>query len=182
MERTMSQWISRRGFVGAGAAAVGALMLGGKVLGAQQNRTVVVWSEGTAPEKVYPKDINTAIADALKRDLPDWNVVVANLSDPDQGISDELLAKTDVLIWWGHKKHGEVKDALVAKIEKRVKEEGMGFIPLHSSHFAKVNKKIMGTACSWGNYKADCKTCKIIVKDPAHPIAKGVPADFVITS
>jgi trehalose utilization protein len=176
----MKQRISRRGFVGAGAAAVGALMLGGKVFGAASKRTVVVWSECTAPKKVYPKDVNTVIAEALKRDLPDWDVVIANLSDPDQGISDELLKKTDVLIWWGHQKHGQVKDELVSKIEKRVKEEGMGFIPLHSSHFAKINKKIMGTPCSWGNYKADTKTCKIIVKDPTHPIAKGLPAEFVI--
>ena len=123
---------------------------------------------GTAGKNIYPNDINGAIADGLKKDLPDWDVVVANLSDPDQGISDELLNRCDVMIWWGHKKHGEVKDALVEKIFKRVTEQGMGFISLHSAHFAKINIKLMsvmptkkeildkvqpkGRVAAWGAY------------------------------
>jgi trehalose utilization protein len=70
-----------------------------------------------------------------------------------------------VLIWWGHKRHGEVKDELVNKIVKRVKEDGMGFISLHSSHFAKPNKALMGTACSWGAYVGDSTTLAVHVKD-----------------
>jgi trehalose utilization protein len=61
-----------------------------------------------------------------------------------QGISDELLNSTDVLVWWGHKRHGDVKDELVSKIEKRVKEDGMGFIGTHSAHFSKPLKKFNG--------------------------------------
>jgi trehalose utilization protein len=139
---------------------------------------VVVWSEGTAPKNVYPKDINGAIAEGLAS-LEGWEVVTAGISDPDQGLPDALLKKTDVLIWWGHQKHGLVKDDLVKKIVKRVKDEGMGFIALHSSHFAKPNKALMGTACSWGAYKGDSTTLKVTVKDPNHPIAKGVK-DFTI--
>ena len=103
------------------------LVAGAAVCGwAADKKTVVVWSEGTAPKNVYPSDINGAIVEGLKASdqLKDWNVVAANLSDPDQGLPDALLAKADVLVWWGHKKHGEVKDELVNKIEKRVKEEG----------------------------------------------------------
>jgi trehalose utilization protein len=140
-------------------------------------RVVVVWSEGTAPKKVYPNDINTAIAEGLKKGLDGWEVVIANLSDPEQGLPDELLNRCDVLIWWGHTKHGQVKDALVDKVAKRVKEDGMGFISLHSSHFAKPNKKLMGTACSWGAYVGDSTTLKVTVADKTHPIAKGV-GDF----
>ncbi len=135
---------------------------------------VVVWSEGTAPKNVYPKDINTAIADGLKKDLPDWEVVVANLSDADQGIPDALLNRCTVLIWWGHKKHDEVKDELTKKIVKRVKEDGMGFIALHSAHFAKPNKALMGTPCTFGAYLGDSKTLHLTVEDPKHPIAEGV--------
>jgi trehalose utilization protein len=137
------------------------------------NRCVVVWSEGTAPKEVYPNDINGAIVEGLK-DLKDWEVVKANLSDPDQGLPEALLKRADVLIWWGHKKHDDVKDELVDKIVKRVKEDGMGFIALHSSHFAKPNKKLMGTACTWKAYVTDSTTLKITVKDPKHPIAEGV--------
>jgi trehalose utilization protein len=50
----------------------------------------------------------------------------------------------------------------------------MGFISTHSSHFAKPYRKLMGTACSWGEYQADGTSVKIIVKEPDHPIAKGV--------
>lgn len=141
-------------------------------------RVVVVWSEGTAPKAVYPNDINGAVAEGLAC-LKGWEVVKASIDDPDQGISDALLNRCDVLVWWGHKKHGQVKDDLVNKIEKRVKEGGMGFISLHSSHFAKPNKKLMGTACSWKVYKGDSITLKVTVKDPNHPIAKGV-SDFTI--
>lgn len=171
--------ISRRLFVGMGAAAVSTLVMGSAAPAAAGKRTVVVWSEGTAPKKIYPKDINGAIAEGLAS-LEGWEVVTASLNDPDQGLPDELLNRADVLIWWGHTKHGQVKDALVDKIVKRVKEDGMGFISLHSSHFAKPNKKLMGSPCSWSAYVSDSKTLKVTVADPSHPIAKGVPAEFVI--
>ena len=142
-------------------------------------RCVVVWSEGTAPKDVYPNDINGAIAEGLKG-LKGWEVVKANLSDPDQGLPDDLLNRADVLIWWGHKNHKQVNDQLVDKIVKRVKEDGMGYIALHSSHFAKPNKKLMGTPCSWKAYVSDSTTLKVTVKDPKHPIAKGIK-EFTIT-
>lgn len=142
-------------------------------------RVVVVWSEGTAPKNVYPNDINGAIVEGLKPLSKNWEIVKANLSDPDQGLPDSLLKRTDVLIWWGHQKHDQVKDELVDKIVKRVKEDGMGFISLHSSHFAKPNKKLMGTPCSWGAYVGDSTTLKVTVKDSKHPIAQGVK-DFTI--
>ena len=160
------------------AAAAGCL-LAANLSAADGKRRVVVWSEGTAQQdKVYTNDINAAVADCL-RSLDGWEIVVANLKDPDQGISDELLNSTDVLIWWGHKKHGDVKDALVNRIVKRVKEDGMGFISVHSSHFAKPYRKLMGTACTWREYKADGTSAKVIVKEPNHPIAKGVK-DFYL--
>lgn len=140
---------------------------------AQAKHCVVVWSEGTAPKEVYPNDINGAVAEGLAS-LPDWEVVKADIAQPDQGLPDSLLNRCDVLIWWGHKRHDEVSDALVAKIVTRVKEGGMGFISLHSSHFAKANKALMGTPCSWGAYKGDSKTLDVTVKEPTHPIAKGV--------
>jgi trehalose utilization protein len=139
---------------------------------------VVVWSEGTAPKNVYPKDICGAVAEGL-RELEDWEVVEARLSDPNQGLPDDLLKRTDVLIWWGHKKHDQVSNVLVDKIVSRVKDDGMGFISLHSSHFAKPNKKLMGSPCSWKAYIGDSNTLTIRVKDPNHPIARGV-GEFTI--
>lgn len=165
--------LSRRLLLVLCAGAIAGLLVIPHLNAAEAKRRVVVWSEGTAPKDMYPQDINSAIADGLKS-LAGWEVIKASISDPDQGISDELLNKTDVLIWWGHKKHGEVKDDLVNRIEKRVKEDGMGFLSLHSSHFAKPYKRLMGSPCSWREYKADGTSVRVIVKEPNHPIARGV--------
>jgi trehalose utilization protein len=166
--------ISRRTLLGVGATVVAGVCLDLSAFAAAAQRRVVVWSEATAPlDKVYPNDVNVAIADGLKP-LSGWEVITANLDQPDQGLSNELLNQTDVLIWWGHKRHDEVKDDLVQRIVRRVKEEGMGFIAVHSAHFAKPYRKLMGTACSWREYKADGTSAKVIVKAPNHPIAKGV--------
>jgi trehalose utilization protein len=160
--------------------AAAAWLLPANAPAAGATRKVVVWSEGSAAEDagskdVYPKDINTAIAEGLKPlEAQGWQVVIAGLKDPGQGVPDSLLESTDVLIWWGHKKHGDVSDELVNKINQRVRDGKMGFIATHSSHFAKPYKKLMGTACSWREYKTDGTSVEIIVKDPNHPICKGV--------
>ena len=166
--------ISRRTALGMGAAAAASAMLPLEAWAAQGKRRVVVWSEGTAPKGVYPNDINGAIADGLKKSLPDWEVVLAGIDDLNQGAGDDVLKRTDVLMWWGHKRHREVKDEVVEAIFKRVNEDGMGFISLHSSHFSKPYKRLMGTRCSWGEYKADGTSVRITVKEPGHPICRGV--------
>lgn len=141
-------------------------------------RCVVVWSEGTAPVTVYPDDINSAITEGLKAGLEGWDVVKASISEPGQGLPEALLNRADVLVWWGHRKHRDVGDDLVSRIEKRVREDGMGFISLHSSHFARPNERLMGTRCSWGAYRCDSTTLTLTVTDEAHPIAKGIPKEF----
>jgi trehalose utilization protein len=197
----MIEDISRRTVLALGAVAAGELLLAGAShAAARPQRRVVVWSEGTAPKNVYPHDINGAIAEGLKAPagweshlsdtyhqdlagkltwLPGWEVVTATLADPDQGVSEESLKRTDVLIWWGHQRHGAVKDENVARIVRRVKQDGMGFIALHSSHFAKALKQLLGTNCGWKNYVEDGSQVKLIVKDPRHPIVRGV-SDFTL--
>lgn len=142
---------------------------------AADSKRVVVWSEGTAQEdKSYPNDINVAMADALRKHLKGWVIETATLTDPDQGCSEESLNKCDVLIWWGHKKHGQVKDENVARIVRRVKEQGMGYIGVHSAHFAKATQRLLNAECSWAAYENDGCKCKVLIKNPNHPIVKGV--------
>jgi len=89
-----------------------------------------------------------------------------------QELTDDILNSTDVLIWWGHIAHHEVSDELVEKIQNRVLN-GMGLIVLHSGHFSKIFKKLMGTSCDL-KWRDDDKE-RIWVVDPTHPIAEGLP-------
>jgi len=139
---------------------------------------VLVWSEGTEPKSVYKDGINGEIANYLRK-FNDFEVRTSYLSDKDFGLSEELLKDTDVLIWWGHAKHNAVPDDVAKKVVKRVKEEGMGFISLHSSHFSKPFVFLLGTKCSLGSWREDGKPERVYVLEKDHPIAKGIE-NFVI--
>jgi trehalose utilization protein len=67
------------------------------------------------------------------------------LDDPDQGLSDDTLDHCDVLIWWGHERHGDVTDAHVDAILQRLKAGRLGFIALHSGHWSKPFIAAMNT-------------------------------------
>ncbi len=159
--------------------AAGAALTESSALAAKPaNRRVLVWSEGTAPKSVYPNDVNAAIADGL-RPLKGWDVETVSLNDPEQGLPTDLLQSASVLIWWGHQRHGDVRDALVERIAARVRDEGMGFIATHSAHWSKPFKALMGTSGSWdGGYVEDGSKLEVLVEEPRHPIARGLH-DFV---
>ncbi len=144
---------------------------------------VVIWNEfrhektNEEVKKLYPNGIHAFIKDFLSVN-DDLDITLAALDDPEQGLPDELLNKTDVLIWWGHMAHHEVNDALVAKIRKRVYSEGMGFIALHSAHKSKPFDTIVGTSgnLSWGRNQKEVMWTML----PTHPIAAGIPDHFVL--
>lgn len=100
----------------------------------------------------------------------------ATLDEPEHGLTDEVLDNTDVLIWWGHIAHDEVDDAVVAKVHQRVLA-GMGMVVLHSGHFSKIFKALMGTTCNlkWRNVG---EKERLWVVDPSHPIAEGLDEYF----
>src|SRR5437660_1206289 len=106
----MHKVLTRRALIGRSAAVAGGLVMSPHLAHAKRRRRVVVWSEGTAPKNVYPRDINGAVADGLNQSLKDWEIVIALISDPAQGLTPERLMDTDVLIWWGHQKHDQVTD------------------------------------------------------------------------
>ena len=172
----MNPMFSRRTILAAGATAAVELLSSRPVWAAERKRRVVVWSERTAPRNVYPHDINGAVAEGLQPlKAEGWEIVTASIADAEQGCSAKSLAKTDVLIWWGHQRHGEIRDEHVRRIVDRVKQGGMGFIALHSAHFSKPLKAILGTNCGWkGGYVEDGSKLAMIVKDKQHPIAAGL--------
>lgn len=128
---------------------------------------------------IYPNGLHACIRDFLAVN-EDMEITLAALDDPEQGLPDERLENTDVLIWWGHMAHHEVSDALVEKIRNRVYLGKMGFIALHSGHHSKPFKAIVGTNgnLQWGRNQ------KEIVWNlmPAHPIAAGIPDHFLLES
>jgi trehalose utilization protein len=113
---------------------------------------VTVWNEFRHEKSnpkvtaIYPKGMHATIADFLGKEV-DYEVRTATLDEPEHGLGGDVLANTDVLIWWGHMAHGDVADAVVDKVKTRVLE-GMGLIALHSAHYAKIFKALLGTTCS----------------------------------
>jgi trehalose utilization protein len=172
-DRVSRRTILRRTALTLGAAASSQSLWGRCGFAASPTRRVLVWSEGTAPKRVYPHDIRGAVAEGLK-ELEGWEVRTATLTDRDHGVSDSVLAQTDVLIWWGHILHPLVRNDRVDRIVQRVKEGKLGFIALHSSHFSKALRKLLGTECSFAAYVCDGSGLKVTVKDPGHPIAEGI--------
>jgi len=111
------------------------------------------------------------------RGLPEIEVRTATLDEPEHGLRDDVLNNTDVLIWWGHMAHKEVSDEVVEKVHRRIVLDGMGLIVLHSGHFSKIFKLLMGTTCNLKWREAGEKE-RIWVINPGHPIAEGLGEYF----
>lgn len=137
---------------------------------------VTVWNEyrhekqHESVRSVYPEGIHKAIAGPLEHS--GFQVRTATLDEPEHGLTKEVLDDTDVLIWWGHMAHHEVSDATVEAVHQRVLG-GMGLVVLHSGHFSKIFKKLMGTSCDLKWREANERE-RIWVVDPSHPIAAGL--------
>ncbi|MBO7746915.1 ThuA domain-containing protein [Paenibacillus sp. MWE-103] len=136
---------------------------------------VTIWNEfrhektNAKAAEIYPQGMHAAIAEGLN---VQGEVRFATLDEPEHGLTEEVLNGTDVLIWWGHLAHHEVSDEIVERVYKRVLR-GMGLIVLHSGHFSKIFRKLMGTSCDLKWREADEKE-RIWVVNPAHPIAAGI--------
>jgi len=113
---------------------------------------VLVWGENVHENtnddvrSLYPGGMHVCIANALGKHT-DISVTTATLQQPEHGLDADTLQRTDVLLWWGHAAHDQVDDEIVARVQQRV-WEGMGLIALHSAHFSKIFKRLMGTPCS----------------------------------
>ncbi|TDF95770.1 ThuA domain-containing protein [Paenibacillus piri] len=138
---------------------------------------VTIWNEyrheveNAKVAQVYPNGIHHAIKDGLAD--AGFDIATATLDEPEHGLTEEVLAQTDVLVWWGHKHHKDVQDEIVNRVYQRVLD-GMGLIVLHSAHCSKIFNKLLGTpTCQLLWREADEKE-RLWVIDPAHPIAEGI--------
>jgi trehalose utilization protein len=145
---------------------------------------VTVWNEfrhekaNPRVAEIYPRGMHETIADAL-RQSGDLAVRTATLDEPEHGCSTDALAATDVMTWWGHLAHDEVADAVVERIQQRVLD-GMGLVVLHSGHFSKIFKKLMGTTCNL-KWREEQNEREILwVTRPGHPIVRGIDDYFIL--
>lgn len=143
---------------------------------------VTIWNEFVHEKihdevrSVYPTGIHTALAEGLQS--PDFIIRTATLDQPEHGLTDDVLDSTDVLLWWGHMAHDQVSDEIVSKVVKRV-QDGMGLIVLHSGHFSKPFKALMGTSCDLKWREAGEQEI-IWSVNPTHPIAAGITGPIII--
>jgi trehalose utilization protein len=138
---------------------------------------VTVWGENVHERtselvrSIYPQGIHGCIAEALRED-PEIAARSVTLQDPEHGLSEQVLAETDVLIWWGHAAHQEVADEIVERVQRRVLE-GMGLLVLHSAHYSKIFKRLLGTSCSL-TWREAGERERLWVCNPGHRIARGL--------
>lgn len=138
---------------------------------------VVVWGENVHEREnavvrgIYPDGMHETIAAALNGDEA-LAATTATLEAAEHGLPAERLAQTDVLVWWGHAAHGQVDDAVVERVATRV-WEGMGLLVLHSGHYSKIFRRLMGTPCSL-KWREAGERERLWVINPGHPIAAGV--------
>lgn len=144
---------------------------------------VTVWNEyrheihDEAIAKVYPEGIHGCIASFLEQQ--GFDIRTATLDQNENGLTEEVLNNTDVLIWWGHMAHGEVLDSVVDRVQKRILG-GMGLIVLHSGHASKIMQRLCGTASDLLKWREMGEKEILWVMDPSHPIAQGCDEKIII--
>lgn len=96
----------------------------------------------------------------------------ATFDMPEHGLTEEVLADTDVLIFWSHALQDAFSDEVAERVQKHVLA-GMGLIALHSAHFSKIMKRLLGTSMTlkWKHGEQENLWCLA----PTHPIAAGIP-------
>ena len=97
---------------------------------------VLVWDE-RQPEQAqaYETFLGNAIAAHLTKQ-PGFTVKSVGLDDAEQGLDAATLEATDVLIWWGHRRHPDVNHEVVRGIVERIKAGKLSLIALHSAHWS----------------------------------------------
>lgn len=143
---------------------------------------VTVWNEfmheKEEPVKsIYPGGIHGCIREFLEKN-PGLTVRTATFEMPEHGLTEEVLSETDVLIFWSHMRQDEFSDEVAKRVQQHV-QQGMGLVALHSAHYSKVMKLLMGSSMTlrWKHGQSE----KLICTAPWHPIAQGVPECFEIS-
>ncbi len=146
---------------------------------------VTIWHEHRHEKKnpvvaqIYPRGMHETLAHGL-RQTPGLKIRTVTQDDPEHGLTQDVVDATDVMVWWGHLAHDEVEDIVVERVHARVLA-GMGLVVLHSGHFSKIFKRLMGTTCNlkW-RVEPNGERETLWVTRPGHPIVRGIADHFVI--
>lgn len=136
---------------------------------------VTIWNEYKHEQeyenirKVYPDGIHGCLAGFLQEE---FRVRTATFEMPEHGLTEEVLQETDVLIFWSHALQDEFLDEVAKRVQRHVLS-GMGLIALHSAHYSKIMKLLLGTSMTLKWRHGDRE--KLWCTAPTHPIAAGVP-------
>ena len=147
---------------------------------------VIVWNEARHEKKnpavreIYPDGMHAAIAGHLRKNRS-LDVKTATLDEKEHGLPQSVVDNTDVFVWWGHLAHQDVDEAIVDRVHKRVLA-GAGIVALHSGHFSKIFRKLMGTTCDlkWREEKNEREI--LWVTRPGHPIVQGIDDHFILAA
>ncbi|MEO8496440.1 MAG: ThuA domain-containing protein [Planctomycetota bacterium] len=139
---------------------------------------VTIWNEFIHEQtvdivrQIYPGGMHEVWAAAIQQHLGNSvSVRFAFLDQAEHGLTEQVLADTDVLTWWGHAAHDRVSDEVVERVQRRV-WQGMGLVALHSAHNSKIFKRLMGTSCML-RWREAAERERVWIVDPAHPIVAG---------
>ena len=171
--------------LGVGVAGLRSIAASAEAMISPKTINVLVWDEQQdvqVKSGAYKNYLGNAVAEFLAK-TDGLKVTSANLGEPEQGLAEERIAAADVFVWWGHQKHADVNDSKVETIVAKVKSGKAGFVTLHSAHYSKPFKRLMGTNCGFKTVKVENggkgSADHIRVVNPNHPIAHGV-SDFDI--
>src|ERR1043166_913180 len=105
---------------------------------------VLVWDEQQPEQKrAYgDKFLGETIAAHLAGQ-PGFTVKSVSLNSSSQGLDEATLNGADVVIWWSHQKNQMVTDENVERLVTRVRQGRLGFIALHSAHWARPFVRLM---------------------------------------
>ena len=143
-----------------------------------------IWNEYRHEKKnpkiaeIYPQGMHGAIASALSKDA-DLKIRTATLDEPEHGLTQEVVDNTDVFVWWGHMHHQDVTDPIIERVHKRVVVGGAGIVVLHSGHFSRIFKRLMGTTCDLKWREANDREILWVTR-PGHPIVAGLDDHFIL--
>lgn len=147
---------------------------------------VTVWNEGCHEREseevraVYPEGIHTCIASFLKEDEEIGKIRTFTMYDEEQGLREEDLNDTDVLIYWAHIRHNKIEDQYVQRIYEHVVDRGMGLILLHSAHASKIFRKLCGTQTDRLEWRESGDEEHLWTIEPHHPICRGVESPIIL--